>query len=312
MPLAHLRAPRASAVGASTGPITTTPSVDPPTFAVPSADSVAPAAATAASKSLIVVANAMPAGASSGLPVMRAPAPLRARHFIPREPSAASIDTAAGAPIPAAGVASAAQPGFVFSPSVSATWPAPALLHRALAALSPHGEVEAERSAAHSQPRMTFTAGGADVHRAIERNAVEWPLVTAMRSPAGPDAIVRAEGRSSTSTYTPASPPLRAAHPGPVAMTLARRLSADTAAPTIDRALTAAAAPAAHTTSPLAELPMPAPAPTVHHTEGAHAHAHAGASRGEVDVDDIVERVWREVLSRLAVDLERRGFARWA
>ena len=80
-------------------------------------------------------------------------------------------------------------------------------------------------------------------------------------------------------------------------------------APPIDRAFMATDAPAAHVTSPLADLLMPAlAAPTVHHAEGAHV----GATRGEVDVDEIVERVWREVLSRLAIDQERRGFARWA
>jgi hypothetical protein len=31
-----------------------------------------------------------------------------------------------------------------------------------------------------------------------------------------------------------------------------------------------------------------------------------------VDADEIVERAWREVMSRLAIEQERRGFGRWS
>lgn len=46
---------------------------------------------------------------------------------------------------------------------------------------------------------------------------------------------------------------------------------------------------------------------TVHQTQPAPGGAHA-----EIDVDDIVERAWGALMSRLATEHERRGFARWA
>jgi len=32
----------------------------------------------------------------------------------------------------------------------------------------------------------------------------------------------------------------------------------------------------------------------------------------EADADDIIERAWREVMSRLAIEQERRGYGRWS
>jgi hypothetical protein len=56
----------------------------------------------------------------------------------------------------------------------------------------------------------------------------------------------------------------------------------------------------------LAGPPSPGPT-TVHQAQPEQRGAHP-----EVDVDDIVERAWGALMSRLATEHERRGFARWA
>jgi hypothetical protein len=38
----------------------------------------------------------------------------------------------------------------------------------------------------------------------------------------------------------------------------------------------------------------------------------AGPAAAAVDMDEIVDRAWRAVMSRLAIERERRGYGRWA
>jgi hypothetical protein len=40
--------------------------------------------------------------------------------------------------------------------------------------------------------------------------------------------------------------------------------------------------------------------------------ARAVRADATADPDEIVERAWREVMSRLAIERERRGFGRWS
>jgi hypothetical protein len=68
-----------------------------------------------------------------------------------------------------------------------------------------------------------------------------------------------------------------------------------------------AAHPRAFPPVPALEVPVPA-------NVGSVTEASARADRAEAapDPDDIVERAWRELMSRLAIEQERRGFGRWA
>ncbi|MDM0047914.1 hypothetical protein [Variovorax sp. J22R115] len=59
--------------------------------------------------------------------------------------------------------------------------------------------------------------------------------------------------------------------------------------------------------SPEVAGPPPSGLTTVHPAQPEQRGAHP-----EVDVDDIVERAWGALMSRLATEHERRGFARWA
>jgi hypothetical protein len=52
--------------------------------------------------------------------------------------------------------------------------------------------------------------------------------------------------------------------------------------------------------------------PSVDVSPGSDTPARTDAHGSEVDADEIVERTWREVMSRLAIEQERRGFGRWA
>ncbi len=73
----------------------------------------------------------------------------------------------------------------------------------------------------------------------------------------------------------------------------------------------AASLPALHSeATPLLAEPIADPSrSTVRHPD---PPPDAGASRADIDVDDLVERAWRALMSRLAIEQERRGFARWA
>jgi len=58
---------------------------------------------------------------------------------------------------------------------------------------------------------------------------------------------------------------------------------------------------------PALEAPVPADVGSVTETP-----ARADRAEAAPDADDIVERAWRELMSRLAIEQERRGFGRWA
>lgn len=61
------------------------------------------------------------------------------------------------------------------------------------------------------------------------------------------------------------------------------------------------------------ELPgAPAIADHTAATEASHQPASAAAPGAAVDIDEIVDRAWRAVMSRLAIERERRGYGRWA
>jgi len=60
--------------------------------------------------------------------------------------------------------------------------------------------------------------------------------------------------------------------------------------------------------------PVPALEAAVPANVGSVTETPARTDRAEAapDADDIVERAWRELMSRLAIEQERRGFGRWA
>jgi len=78
----------------------------------------------------------------------------------------------------------------------------------------------------------------------------------------------------------------------------------------LDRAASGSSAVAS---SPAAQTLLDPVAQTAGGSTVRHPDASAVAVRApEVDIDDLVERAWRAMMSRLATERERRGFGRWA
>lgn len=94
-------------------------------------------------------------------------------------------------------------------------------------------------------------------------------------------------------------------------LVLPRGTSGGEPAPAVDRAAsTKAAAAAPSSAAQMPELMLTAAAePTLRHPEATGGTTQQTAA---IDVDDVVERAWRALMSRLAIEQERRGFGRWA
>jgi hypothetical protein len=74
--------------------------------------------------------------------------------------------------------------------------------------------------------------------------------------------------------------------------------------------LARAGSPVPYAPTASALIPGPEAPGGVDQPSNAAGRAHPHDS--EADADDIVERAWREVMSRLAIEKERRGFGRWS
>jgi hypothetical protein len=94
----------------------------------------------------------------------------------------------------------------------------------------------------------------------------------------------------------------------------------DTASATASRNLASVVARAA-IGSPQAPYELPAGTPASLETAATAAapsnqrdqpSGAAGPAAAGVDMDEIVDRAWRAVMSRLAIERERRGYGRWA
>jgi hypothetical protein len=61
-----------------------------------------------------------------------------------------------------------------------------------------------------------------------------------------------------------------------------------------------------------AQAPPPSPAPDARPGDDRRSPAAQEGRAAAVDVDELIERAWREVLHRLTIEQERRGYGRWS
>ena len=312
----------------------------------------APPSASAVAGTAAAASSALPLLGSLDVPITTASSTTRAPDMMLRQsrststpaPDAASFDIArVAAPLRAA---SGALPSVLVDAATDRS--APDLVHRAVALPSPSPEGAAGRGRPETMPTsdavptkssdpgspialaqpladavplaLTQRRWWADVPGPGVSGARAAALARAPAMPLSLPQIARTAfeatdpgdmgaGGARPSLASAAASSVAAAQPRAVSMPLARRAAVDAPAAPIDRVTLPMSLAVAHPAPALAELLMPAPASTSAAGAGGSGR---GAAPAEIDVDDIVERAWRAVLARLAVDQERRGFARWA